>query len=54
MKKIFLLQETPENLHVAAAFNVSHHLEKLRKENKIEAGPKIDGEKQYRVSQSNF
>ena len=29
------LQETPENLHAAAAGNVSHHLEKLLKEGKV-------------------
>ena len=29
------LQETPENLHVAAAGNVSHHLAKLLKEGKV-------------------
>ena len=29
------LQETPENLHAAAAGNVSHHLAKLLKEGKV-------------------
>ena len=28
-------QETPENLHAAAAGNVSHHLAKLLKEGKV-------------------
>ena len=33
--KLLFFQETPENLHQAAAGNVTHHLEKLCKEGKV-------------------
>ena len=35
IENIAHLQETPENLHAAAAGNVSHHLAKLLKEGKV-------------------
>lgn len=47
--------ETPEHLWPAAAYNVSHHLKKLTKENKITCF-NVDNENkcQYVGSQSNL
>ncbi|XP_046961120.1 beta-lactamase-like protein 2 homolog [Vanessa cardui] len=47
--------ETPEELWPAAAYNVSHHLKKLTKENKITCFD-VDGENkwQYTASRSNL
>ncbi|XP_047544525.1 beta-lactamase-like protein 2 homolog [Vanessa atalanta] len=47
--------ETPEQLWPAAAYNVSHHLKKLTKENKITCFD-VDGENkwQYTASRSNL
>jgi hypothetical protein len=46
-----LFQETPEHLYGAAATNVSHHLNKLEREEKIES---VRGRERFRVKSARL